>query len=48
MKALLLPLVLLVGYAPKKPASIDLKGYFACRASLDEETGAVLTCYAAT
>jgi hypothetical protein len=48
MKTLLLSFALLVGYAPPKPAPIDLKGYFTCRASLDEQTGGVLTCYAAT
>jgi hypothetical protein len=48
MKTLLLPLVLLSGPAPKEPAPIELKGYFACQGSLDEGTGGVLACYAAT
>jgi len=48
MKALLLSLALLTGYVPGKPAPIELKGYASCRASLDEATGGVLTCFAAT
>lgn len=45
---LLLPVALLTGYSPQKPAPIELKGYFTCQASLVKETGGALACYAAS
>lgn len=46
MKLLVLPLALLLGYAPRKAPTIELKGYFACRQSLLVPTGNAFVCYA--